>query len=99
MNIIEAIKSGKRFRRRGESLRNSEESAYGCLYSGIGFGGTTSGRGILFSQEDILADDWEIEEKKVEVTYKMIQEAWSRAASGSPSCPGPSQIANELGLE
>lgn len=56
MNIIDAIKSGKRFRRKPYGIwRQVEES-----YISDDYGNKPS----LLNVEDILAIDWETEEKK-----------------------------------
>lgn len=52
MNIIEAIKSGKRFRRSWHADYSKTEFPLRDLNP-------------RFSCEDILAEDWEIEEEKV----------------------------------
>lgn len=62
MNIIEAIKSGKPFKRHAwsyfRSYSNSER---------------------IFSMEDVLADDWEVEEPGVLLTRMQIYVACIRA--------------------
>jgi hypothetical protein len=47
MNLIDAIKSGRRFRRKSQSNQ-------GPWYQ--------RGSGIRFYEDDIIADDWEVEE-------------------------------------
>ena len=62
MNIIDAIKSGKPFKRRlMESWFIPKE-----------------GGSFTATNYDFLADDWEIEEPKVEVTATQIREAVSK---------------------
>lgn len=57
MNIIEAVKSGKRIRRRGwQFVTNVSEY-------------------MAMKNEDILSTDWEIEEKKIEITESEFDEA------------------------
>lgn len=61
MTIIEAIKSGKRFRR-------------GCgEFSKWAANGEFQ---YILRKEDILATDWEVEEEKIEVTKEQLREAW-----------------------
>jgi hypothetical protein len=59
MTIIEAIKSGKKFKREicERWLLETKNSA------------------ILFSVGDILADDWEIEEPRIEITRTQFFQA------------------------
>ncbi len=64
MNLIEAIKSGRRFRR-------ASQSNQGPWYQG--------GSGIRFYEDDILADDWEIEQTPVTITREQFDAAWRRA--------------------
>lgn len=60
LNIIEAVKSGRKFRRPG--------GAWLADYSSI-----------TISKESILADDWEIEERKIEITESELNEAFLNA--------------------
>jgi hypothetical protein len=52
MNLLEAVECGKRFRRTG-----SEEIWY-----------DQDNLPMRFTREDILATDWEIEDRKIEIT-------------------------------
>lgn len=63
MNIQEAIKSGKRFRRKGEKdwYYNDPE----CFMSGI--------------QKELSSDDWEVEEKTVTITAEQLETAFTAA--------------------
>jgi len=61
MNIIEAIKSGRKYRRIGE--KNWYESA-----------GVTIN--YLFPLKSILADDWEVEQTYVTITREQFDQAW-----------------------
>lgn len=61
MTIIEAIKSGQPFRRRGSAI------TYASLGPGI-----SSVIRPMFTREELLADDWEIEEEKVTITRKQL---------------------------
>jgi hypothetical protein len=58
MYIVEAVKTGKRFRRKGSSDWN-EPYSDNCARD--------------FDKHDILADDWEIEEETVEVTRSQLR--------------------------
>lgn len=59
MNIIEAVKSGKRFKRSFMiDWWKSNQDMVGLYRS------------------DIVADDWEVEEEKVEITYEQLREAF-----------------------
>lgn len=82
MNLIEAVKSGRRFRRRcwdvwyeaGAtriiSWRDDNESSGDGFYCSL--------------VEDLLADDYEVEEKKVEITRGKFLEAWAVANFHTP---------------
>lgn len=80
MTIIEAIKSGKRFKRKNDPIGFSKFSDFfmSC--------GPMNGH-FAFRESDLLADDWEIEEKKVEVTrdkfLAIVNRLHSNAADGS----------------
>lgn len=68
MNIIEAIKSGRPFRR--QQFTN--------WYTGIGMGDLLAlDRDYRYPlcEADLLADDWEIQERKVEITARQFVEA------------------------
>lgn len=94
MNIIDAIKSGKKFRRLGDV---SWLGPYSDFYNAVILG---------FSKRDILADDWELEEKKVEITFEQLKEAFERASQPPPQYYSPlgipfssvEVVAKELGL-
>jgi hypothetical protein len=62
VNIIEAIKSGKRFRRKGQPR-------YLELFHDID---------LCLSAVDIIADDWEVEEAKVTLTKSQFEAAWQK---------------------
>jgi hypothetical protein len=84
MNIIEAVKSGKRFRRPGMMWILADHRNTYLHY-------------------DLLATDWEVEEKKVEITFEQLRAAYDKSWVTSLSEPGykiPSlfRIAKELGL-
>ncbi len=67
MNIIEAIKSGKRFRRRGQPR-------YLELFHDID---------LCLSAVDITADDWEVEDVPVPLTKEQFLKAWDRAVGSN----------------
>lgn len=62
MTIIEAFKSGRKFKRKVMTrwLQVPPDDRFGPSPNG-------------YSVEDILADDWEIEEEKIELTSRQIQ--------------------------
>lgn len=68
MNIIDAIKSGKRFMRKSQPNQ-------GFWYH--------AGSGLTFYVNDILADDWEIESEAVWITREDFDAAWRRAVDVS----------------
>ena len=70
MNIIEAIKSGKSFKRTGE-----DEYIHVGFFKRQG-----SGDIIEIQEEDLFADDWEIEEEKIELTKSQFIQAWVESA-------------------
>ena len=61
MNIIEAIKSGKRFKRKSEIAWMSGDQLYNYV------------------KADIIADDWEVEERKVTITRDQLYAALTKA--------------------
>jgi len=62
MNILEAIYSGRRFKR----------PYWDAWY-------TSQIPELSFDIQDVLADDWELEELPVLITGEMFDEAWQRA--------------------
>lgn len=69
LSLIEAIKSGKRFRLPNKDcgwIKHTETSVY------------------YFRGEDIVSNDWEIEEEKIEVTREQLREAWVHTNRGLP---------------
>lgn len=75
MNLIEAIKSGKRFRRLVETP--GFDSGYSCWYFIQGNSILTDqGSTISFKNTNsILSEDWEIEEEKIELTFEQVLNA------------------------
>lgn len=65
MTIIEAVKSGKRFSRRG--WRFFDPSMPSWQY-------------VEFTPEDILAEDWEVLEEKITVTKAQLEKAWTHVS-------------------
>ena len=63
MNLIEALKSGKPFRRPEKHMS---------------YFGRQVGTAVGFTVEDVLAETWEIEEEKVTVTRSQVEmlQAW-----------------------
>lgn len=70
MKLEEAIKSGKPFRRL-DCDSYIECDSYGMFSWSNGFMGI-----VRLDKEDVLADDWEIEEEKLELTKEEIKEAY-----------------------
>lgn len=89
MTIQEAVRSGKVFFRRGdpdEFYPSSFDASEGS-YS--------------FTYAELLADDWEIEEKKVEVTREQLAKAWNNHCAGcliANSSKSFDNFCKELGL-
>jgi hypothetical protein len=68
MTLIEAVESGKPFKRTCWSSYERMDK-----------------RNILgLSTEDILADDWEIQEEKIEITREQLRWAYHEAPSDDP---------------
>ena len=78
MNIIEAIKSGRNFRR--ASFPNQRWFSYKGESKIMGFDFEENRRDFYQPDKlDIIADDWEIEEKKVEITRQTLKDAFEDA--------------------
>lgn len=83
MNIIGAIKSGKRFKRAKNSVWVGPKEAQDLV------------RNIDYIS--LLADDWEVEEEKVTVTKRQLEAAWKKViVFDSPIVRD--LLAKELGL-
>jgi len=65
MNIIEAIKSGKRFRRKAWNIDDWVSQDRDDLP-------------LRFTRGDVKADDWEVEEKPVTITREQFIAAWDK---------------------
>lgn len=63
MNIIEAIKSGKRFRRISWNTNDWISQDCGHLH-------------LKLKRNDIVADDWEIEQVAVTITREQFNKIW-----------------------
>jgi hypothetical protein len=68
VNIIDAIKSGKRFRRKSWTGRDYIEAN---VYS------------LDLRIEALVADDWEVEEVCVTITESVLSAAWEKAVKSS----------------
>lgn len=66
MNLIEAIKSGKKYKRIGD--REWKEAS--C---------TDHKTGCYYHYLDLIADDWEVEERPVTVTSSQFDAAYAEA--------------------
>jgi hypothetical protein len=87
MNLIEAVRSGKPFKRKiwnNPSFYPSFELAVNEL-----------------SSSDILADDWEIQEEKIEITRKQLRLAYNKVFSSVSGIETVcfKQLARELGFK
>ena len=67
MNIIEAVKSGKRFRRKTWGVY--------VFFSKYGFIEYEDGESCILEKIDITSDDWEVEEEKKELTRAQVYDA------------------------
>jgi len=85
MNILEALKSGRRIRRAA-----AHEPDY-----------FKDPRDIFYTQERILSDDWEVEPAAVEITYEQLREAYNKAFENEASYESTyiNRIAISLGLK
>lgn len=63
MNIIESIKSGRRFRRISWQTNNWISQDLGHLH-------------LRLTRDDIVADDWEVEQTVVTITREQFDQAW-----------------------
>lgn len=112
MNIQDAIKSGRRFRR--ACFPGTRWYAYVGSSQNISIYDSTYGEGSIGTycpdRSDIMAGDWEVEPKTVTITAADLAEAWKRATAKVARFhddPRPTQIvvdtawpafARELGL-
>lgn len=89
MKIQDAIASGKRFKRKDwakfDFLAIEQERVLDDSRVPYSLG-----------KSDILADDWEIEEKKVEITESQLREAWDKHVSSPRSVCDPSNVSQKF---
>ncbi len=69
MDIQTAIKSGKPFRRK--------EWSNGAWY--------TVGNGLRYHTEDVLADDWIIQDRSITITESQFDEVWEQLLNAHES--------------
>lgn len=104
MNIIEAVKSGKRFRIIGTKAW-FEALTPELLKSPLIFIEDGISTDFLIHYADLINDDWEIQEQKVEITKTQALKIYSLARNLSWECMKPNEIKNleyylkELGFE
>ena len=104
MNLIEAIKSGKPFKRRcrvlwiiGHDCQNNDPK------DGIVFwtkdNDLSGSNRVAFFKEDLLADDYEIQEPTVTITYSQLRQA-AKEVFFQDKNPWEifEELANKLGL-
>ena len=65
MNFIEAVKSGKRFRRKGWDPDHQEWNRHVA--------------DIVVDNTDVIADDWEIEPMEITLSEEQFHEAYDKA--------------------
>ena len=99
MNIIDAIKSGRRFRRKAWSKSKCKEQRKTWLEISHDTDEILKGDYRYSpSKEDALADDWEIEEQTVTITRKQLEKAFWSTNGVSPNAVF-SFLAGELGFD
>lgn len=100
MNIYEALKSGKRYRRPPGKMYDPN-FWYPALCQSVIADRTIR---TMFTFEDMIADDWEVEEKQVTLTESHFEAAINRANQSfsiyNPPhiCEYLTQLKKELGL-
>lgn len=88
MNIIDAIKSGKRYKRKAYREWYRPASPTSTCYSSL-----------QYSDEDILADDWEVEPTPIVITREQFEATWYRARTRAADWDKVYKIlVEELGL-
>lgn len=75
MTLQEAIKSGRRFRRRGALSWNAATPQTAVPNQQIPV--------YNFVGREILADDWEVEEIQITITESVLKAAWIRACQNN----------------
>lgn len=97
MTLIEALKSGRPFKRKGDRFWCVAPDTLEIPHED-GDGQT------IVKRQDILVDDWEIQDKKVEITRTEFWEAVNKVLSewegnhGTAVVNAAKLIANRLGL-
>jgi hypothetical protein len=98
MTLIEAVKSGKRFRRAAKCTHASINDMCRCgdWYENR----TERDWTYAFKFQDLVADDWEVEEKRVTITAADLESAIDRAFNNKNPARRAfhEQVAQELGL-
>ena len=80
MNIIEAVKSGKPFRRKSRIEKDGRDYYWYANLNIEDYFYDKRGRTTLYlSPSDMLADDWEVEEESITLTMTECKEAFLRA--------------------
>lgn len=101
MNIIDAIKSGKPFRRKGRDawLIEADLDAERRWLTSLG-GGSIERFLVRVSLDDLKADDWEIQEPAVTITRTQFWEAADLVIEREDDSAGiMSELAVRLGLD
>lgn len=73
MNIISAIKSGKRFTHPNRSILESSEVIHVDRWI------RSNQDCYSFTREEILSEEWIIEEEKIEITRSQLSDAWIKS--------------------
>lgn len=92
VNLIDAVKSGRPFRR-----HHWIEGTWSILDEDGDLKFVGSLCGVSPQKEDILADDWEIQEPTVTITWSQLKEAYRGPTE--PGVPFDLVLARRLGLE
>ncbi len=84
MNLIDALKSGKRFKRQGETYYNqaSDKPDKNFWYDAVAEDNYYEGQ--TFYIDEVLADDWEIEAAPVTITREQFNKAWDNSLRNEP---------------
>ena len=107
MNYLEALRSGKRYRRRawhGEMTSRSAFTDDDYIERGRRGQALPGGAAGVLTERvvDLLADDWEIEEEKITVTRAEVEKAWEHAMELRPMTtftPSLGEFLNALGFK
>lgn len=75
MTIVEAVKSGKPFRR-PHWCESTPENKYWIEQDDAGITYMIGPAASPLYAEDILATDWEIKEDRIEITYSLLEQAF-----------------------